>query len=48
MSEPIEAENAVSKFDGKLRKLIKGAKKQGGLLWPAVVSKLEPARADVR
>jgi hypothetical protein len=48
MSEPIETENAVSKFDDKLHKLIKRAKKQRGLLWPAVVAKLELARADVR
>jgi hypothetical protein len=48
MSEPIETENAVNKFDDKLHKLIKRAKKQRGLLWPAVVSKLELARADVR
>jgi hypothetical protein len=48
MSEPIETENPVNKFDDKLHKLIKRAKKQRGLLWPAVVSKLELARADVR
>ena len=48
MSEPIETENAVNKFDDKLHKLIKRAKKQRGLLWSAVVSKLELARADVR
>jgi hypothetical protein len=48
MSEPIETENAADKFDDKLHKLIKRAKKQRGLLWPAVVSKLELARADVR
>jgi hypothetical protein len=48
MSEPNETENAASKFDDKLQKLIKRAKKQRGLLWPAVVSKLELARADVK
>jgi hypothetical protein len=48
MSEPNETENAASKFDDKLQKLIKRAKKQRGLLWPAVVSNLELARADVK
>jgi hypothetical protein len=48
MSEPNETENAASKFDDKLQKLIKRARKQRGLLWPAVVSKLELARADVK
>jgi hypothetical protein len=48
MNEPIETENAVNKFNDKLHKLIKRAKKQRGLLWPAVVAKLELARADVR
>jgi hypothetical protein len=48
MSEPNETENAASKFDDKLQKLIKRAKKQRGLLWPAVVAKLELARADVK
>jgi hypothetical protein len=48
MSEPDETENAASKFDDKLQKLIKRAKKQRGLLWPAVVAKLELARADVK
>ena len=43
-----ETENAATKFDDKLQKLIKRAKKQRGLLWPAVVSKLELARADVK
>ena len=43
-----DTENAASKFDDKLQKLIKRAKKQHGLLWPAVVSKLELARADVK
>jgi hypothetical protein len=48
MSEPNETENAASKFDDKLQKLIKRARKQRGLLWPAVVAKLELARADVK
>jgi hypothetical protein len=48
MSEPDETENAASKFDDKLQKLIKRAKKQRGLLWPAVVAKLELARADIK
>ncbi|WP_291686067.1 hypothetical protein [Bradyrhizobium sp.] len=41
-------ETAADKFEEKLRKLIKRAKKQRGMLWPSVVSKLELARADVR
>jgi hypothetical protein len=48
MTEPKDTENAADKFDDKLHKLIKRAKKQRGLLWPAVVSKLELARADVK
>jgi hypothetical protein len=48
MSEPDETENVASKFDDKLQKLIKRAKKQRGLLWPAVVAKLELARADIK
>ena len=48
MTEPDDAEDAASKFDAKLHKLIKRAKKQRGMLWPAVVSKLELARADVK
>jgi hypothetical protein len=48
MIKPGKAENAASKFDDKLHKLIKRAKKQRGMLWPAVVSKLELARADVK
>jgi hypothetical protein len=44
----LEIETAVEKFEQKLRKLIKRAKKQHGMLWPSVVSKLELARADVR
>jgi hypothetical protein len=41
-------ETAVGEFEHKLRKLIKRAKKQHGLLWPSVISKLELVRADVR
>ncbi|MDR3487425.1 MAG: hypothetical protein P4M05_21285 [Bradyrhizobium sp.] len=41
-------ETAVDEFEQKLRKLIKRAKKQRGLLWPSVISKLELVRADVR
>jgi hypothetical protein len=48
MIEQRDTEAAVSKFDDKLHKLIKRAKKERGLLWPAVVSKLELARADVK
>ena len=48
MSELKDTESAASKFDSKLHKLIKRAKKQRGMLWPSVVSKLELARADVR
>jgi hypothetical protein len=48
MAEGKTAETAADEFEQKLRKLIKRARKQRGLLWPAVVSKLELARADVR
>jgi hypothetical protein len=48
MNEPKDGESAASKFDEKLHKLIKRAKKQRGLLWPTVVSKLELVRADVK
>ncbi len=48
MTEPKDTETAASKFDDKLQKLIKRARKQHGMLWPSVVSKLELARADVR
>ena len=48
MSELKDTENTASKFDDKLHKLIKRAKKQRGMLWPSVVSKLELARADVK
>jgi hypothetical protein len=37
----------VRKFDHKLHKLIKRAKKQHGMLWPSVLSKLKLAHADV-
>jgi hypothetical protein len=42
MSELKNTESAASKFDRKLHKLIKRAKKQRGMLWPSVVSKLSP------
>ena len=48
MSELKNTESAASKFDYKLHKLIKRAKKQRGMLWPSVVFKLELARADVQ
>jgi hypothetical protein len=48
MSEPKTTETAAGEFEEKLRKLIKRAKKQRGMLWPSVISKLELARADVR
>jgi hypothetical protein len=48
MSVLKDTESAASKFDDKLHKLIKHAKKQRGMLWPDVVSKLKLARADVR
>jgi hypothetical protein len=48
MGELKTAETAVGEFEQKLRKLIKRAKKQRGLLWPSVISKLELVRADVR
>ena len=38
----------ANEFEEKLHKLIKRAKKQRGMLWPSVISKLELARADVR
>jgi len=47
MSALKDTETAASKFDDKLHKLIKRAKKQRGMLWPSVVSKLELARAGV-
>ncbi|HXO68869.1 MAG TPA: hypothetical protein VN838_07895 [Bradyrhizobium sp.] len=48
MGEPKTTETAAGEFEEKLRKLIKRAKKQRGMLWPSVISKLELARADVR
>jgi hypothetical protein len=48
MTDPKDTVDLAGKFDEKLHKLIKRAKKQRGLLWPAVVSKLELARADVK
>jgi hypothetical protein len=48
MNEPKTKETAVDEFEHKLRKLIKRAKKQRGMLWPSVISKLELVRADVR
>ena len=48
MGELKTTEPAVDVFEEKLRKLIKRAKKQRGMLWPSVVARLELARADVR
>lgn len=48
VSDLKNTETAASKFDDKLHKLIERAKKQRGMLWPSVVSKLELVRADVR
>jgi hypothetical protein len=48
MGEFDAAETVVNKIDEKLHKLIKRAKKQRGMLWPSVISKLELARGDVR
>ena len=48
MSETNDTEDVAGKFDDKLQKLIKRARKQRGMLWPSVVSKLELARADVK
>ena len=48
MNDPKSPDTVASKFDEKLHKMIKRAKKQRGLLWPSVISKLELARADVR
>jgi hypothetical protein len=48
MPEPKAVEDAAGKFDAKLHKLIKQARKQRGMLWPSVVSKLELARADIK
>jgi hypothetical protein len=43
-----QKDDVVRKFDDKLHKLIKRAKKRKGMLWPSVVSKLELARADIK
>lgn len=48
MGEFKATETSVEEFEHKLRKLIKRAKKQRGLLWPSVISRLELVRADVR
>jgi len=48
VNELKNAKTAVGKIDEKLHKLIKRAKKQRGMLWPEVVSKLEIAHADVQ
>jgi hypothetical protein len=48
MGELETTEKAAGEFEHKLRKLIKRAKKQRGLLWPSVISQLELVRADVR
>jgi hypothetical protein len=48
VSDLKDTETAANKLDDKLQKLIKRAKKQRGMLWPSVVSKLELARADLR
>ena len=48
MGEMNTTETAVNEFEEKLHKLIKRAKKQHGMLWPSVVSKLELAHADIR
>jgi hypothetical protein len=45
MGELKTTDTPVDEFEHKLRKLIKRAKKQRGLLWPSVVSLV---RADVR
>jgi hypothetical protein len=46
MTEP--KDHDAIKIDDKLHKLIKRVKKQKGMLWPSVVSKLELARADIK
>jgi hypothetical protein len=48
MTKLQDAETPATKFEGKLRKLVKKAKKQRGLLWPSVASTLEQAHADVQ
>lgn len=41
-------ETPIEKFERKLGKLIKHAKKNKGMLWQSVVDNLEKARADVK
>jgi hypothetical protein len=48
MGEFDATETVVSEIEERLHKLIKRAKKQRGMLWPSVISRLELARADVR
>jgi hypothetical protein len=48
MTDTNSIETTITKFDAKLHKLIKRARKERGLLWPAVVLKLEQARSDVK
>jgi ribosome-binding protein aMBF1 (putative translation factor) len=48
MSELEDKDTTTQIFEEKLHKLIKRARKQRGMLWPSVVSRLELARADVR
>jgi hypothetical protein len=48
VTDPNTKADDVKKFDEKLHKLIKRAKKQQGMLWPSVLSKLELARTDVK
>ena len=48
MDELKTAKGGIAEFEEKLHKLIKRARKQRGMLWPSVVSKLDLARADVR
>jgi hypothetical protein len=48
MGELKATEMTAGEFEEKLRKLIKRAKRQHGMLWPSVISNLELARADVR
>ena len=38
----------VQRFEKKLKKLIKRAKKQRGMLWTSVISRLELAHADIK
>ena len=41
-------ETSIEKFERKLGKLIKHAKRNKGMLWYSVVDSLENARADVK